>query len=100
MNANKLLFSIVNGGNPMIELLKQRKSALTVREVAEILSLSEREIYKLAASNRIPHFRIGASVRFDSESLVGWLESRMLTPSDRRLPSSARPRHERLSSIA
>jgi excisionase family DNA binding protein len=59
------------GGILMIELLKLKKSALTVREVAEILSLSEREIYKLAASNRIPHFRIGASVRFDSESLVG-----------------------------
>ena len=84
----------------MIELLKLRRSALTVREVAEILSLSEREIYKLAASNRIPHFRIGASVRFDSESLVEWLESRMLKPSDRRSPSSVRPHRERLSDIA
>ena len=84
----------------MLEELKAKRAALTVKELAKILSLSEREIYKLAASNQIPHLKIGASVRFDPPALVIWLEAKMLTPIIRHSPSSARPRHERLSDTA
>jgi excisionase family DNA binding protein len=84
----------------VLEELRAKRTAITVKELAKILSLSEREIYKLAASNQIPHLKIGASVRFDPPAVVIWLEAKMLTPTVRRSPSSARPHHERLSDIA
>ena len=84
----------------MLEELKAKRSAMTVKEVAEILSLSQREIYKLAASNQIPHFKIGSSVRFEPSMVLVWLEERMLMPTARRSPSSVRPHRERLSDIA
>ena len=54
----------------MLEDLKARRSALTVKELAELLSLSQREIYKLAATNQIPHFKIGSSVRFEPSTIL------------------------------
>ncbi len=84
----------------MLEDLKARRSAMTVRELAEVLHLSEREIYKLAASNQIPHLKIGSSVRFDAAAVLIWLEEKMILPTVRRSPSSVRPHRERLSNIA
>ena len=84
----------------MLEELRAKRAAMTVRELAEILNLSQREIYKLAASNQIPHFKIGASLRFDPPALVIWLEAKMLTPIVRRSPSPAHRRPERLPDIA
>jgi excisionase family DNA binding protein len=84
----------------MVNDLKARKSALTVRQLAELLSLSEREVYKLAANNQIPHIRIGSSVRFDPPTIAAWIETKTLTPASRHSPSSVHPRHERLPNIA
>lgn len=84
----------------MLEMLKTRQSALTVKDLADILSLSQREIYKLAATNQIPHFKIGSSVRFDPTTVLVWLEEKTLSPASRRSPSSVRPHHERQSNIA
>jgi excisionase family DNA binding protein len=50
----------------MLEELKAKRAAMTVKEVAKILNLSQGEIYKLAAANQIPHFkmvRLFASIR-------------------------------------
>jgi excisionase family DNA binding protein len=84
----------------MLEALRTRHSALTVREVAELLNLSQREIYKLAAMNQIPHFKIGSSVRFDPSTVLVWLEARMLTPLVRRPSSSLRPSRSQISKTA
>jgi len=58
------------------DFLDKRSTALTVSEVAEILSISERQIYKLASLNLIPHFRIGSSLRFDPSQLAAWLRQK------------------------
>jgi excisionase family DNA binding protein len=84
----------------MLEELRAKRSAMTVKEVAKVLNLSQREIYKLAAANQIPHFKIGTSVRFDPPAVVVWLERKMLTPAVRHSPSYARPHREHLSDIA
>jgi excisionase family DNA binding protein len=84
----------------MLEELKTKRKAMTVREVADILRLSEREIYKLAATHQIPHVKIGASIRFDPATVLAWLEERTLSPVNRRHPSSARPSRERVRNIA
>jgi excisionase family DNA binding protein len=62
----------------LADSLDTRTNALTVSEVAELLSISQRQVYKLAASNRIPSFKIGGSVRFDPSAFAAWLRQRMV----------------------
>ena len=69
--------------------LDGRTNALTVSDVAELLNISERQVYKLAAENRIPSFKIGGSVRFDPAAFAAWLRQK-IEPSSVRLTGSAR----------
>jgi excisionase family DNA binding protein len=62
---------------------------VTVSDVAELLNISERQVYKLAAENRIPSFKIGGSVRFDPAAFAAWLRHKF-EPSSVRLVGSAR----------
>ena len=66
-----------------------RTNALTVSDVAALLNISERQVYKLAAENRIPSFKIGGSVRFDPAAFAAWLRQK-IEPSSVRLFSSGR----------
>ena len=61
----------------LVEILQEKSQALTVSELAILLRISQRQLYKLAAGNRIPSFKIGASVRFDPASVAAWLGQRM-----------------------
>jgi excisionase family DNA binding protein len=63
------------------ELIVSRKSAMTVAQVAEILSVSERLIYQLVAAGEVPHFRIGAAVRFEPKTLSAWLNEKLQASS-------------------
>jgi excisionase family DNA binding protein len=69
--------------------LDGRTNALTVSDVAELLNISERQVYKLAAENRIPSFKIGGSVRFDPAAFGSWLRQK-IEPASVRLVSSVR----------
>lgn len=51
--------------------------ALTADDLAELLSLSKVQIYKLAARGTLPSFRIGMSLRFDPHSVAAWLRERV-----------------------
>jgi excisionase family DNA binding protein len=46
---------------------------MTVREVADFLKVTERTIYRLAAKNQIPSFKVGGSWRFRRTDLVKWM---------------------------
>lgn len=56
------------------EKLASFDRALTVKEVATLLSVDPDTIYKQVRSGDFPHFRIGTSVRFDPKKLSDWLE--------------------------
>lgn len=58
-------------------------SALTVFDVATLLNISERQVYKLVAQHRIPCFKIGGSIRFDPSAFAAWLRQKMAPASDR-----------------
>lgn len=73
----------------LADSLDGRTNALTVSDVAELLNISERQVYKLAAENRIPCFRIGGSVRFDPAAFAAWLRQK-IAPSSVRPVGSAR----------
>ena len=59
----------------LTEVLGTRATALTVAEVAVLLNVSERQVYKLAADGRIPCFKIGNSIRFDPAAFASWLRA-------------------------
>jgi len=46
---------------------------LTIKEVAEYLKVNERTIYRLAASNELPGFRVGNAWRFKRSDLDDWM---------------------------
>jgi excisionase family DNA binding protein len=60
----------------LVEILKSKTGALKVAEVAELFGVTPQHIYKMAASGRIPSFRISGSVRFDPDELAAWLKEK------------------------
>lgn len=65
----------------VVDILRKRNTPLTVEELAPILHVSPRQLYKLAAANRIPNFKIKMSVRFDPEDICEWFEEKLLPAS-------------------
>jgi excisionase family DNA binding protein len=61
----------------LVDHIRGKPRALTVRELAAVLNVSERQIYKLAAEHRIPGFKIGGSLRFDPVAIALWLREKM-----------------------
>jgi len=49
------------------------KPALTVQQVAEILSVNERTVYRMVSKGELPGFRVAGSWRFLSEDLEAWI---------------------------
>lgn len=49
----------------LVEQLRSRKKALTVDELAGLLCIGIRTLYKEVEDNRIPFFRVRSSIRFD-----------------------------------
>jgi excisionase family DNA binding protein len=55
------------------EELETIAHALTAKNLAQLLQVSEVTIYKLAKANKLPSFRIGTAVRFDPRAVALWL---------------------------
>jgi len=73
----------------LVETLKSRTKALKVQEVADLLGVTPQHIYRMAATGRIPSFRISGSVRFDPEELATWLRDKQFpVTAGRRAPSA------------
>jgi excisionase family DNA binding protein len=62
------------------QILEQKKSALRANDIARVLDLSEKQIYKMAAAGEIPSLRIANSVRFDPHDFAEWLRTRSSAP--------------------
>lgn len=46
---------------------------LTIKHVADYLKVTERTIYRLAASKRIPAFKVGGAWRFSRTDISNWI---------------------------
>ena len=55
--------------------IERHKRALTVPELAEITSISDKQIYSLIKRRAIPYYRIASSIRFDPKNTADWLRS-------------------------
>ena len=54
----------------LAERLRSKNKAPRVEELADLLGVAIRTVYKEVEDNRIPFFRIRSSIRFDH---IGWL---------------------------
>jgi len=61
----------------LVGCLNERRQALLVTDVAELLNVSERHVYKLVAAHLIPCFKVGGSIRFDPFAISAWLRQKM-----------------------
>jgi len=55
------------------EQLEKMAHALTAKNLAQLLQVSQVTIYKLAQAHKLPSFRIGTAVRFDPRAVAQWL---------------------------
>jgi excisionase family DNA binding protein len=53
--------------------------ALTVAELAFMLALSIKTIYKMVEAGRIPYMRVFGSIRFDPATTAAWIQSKSLS---------------------
>jgi excisionase family DNA binding protein len=61
----------------LIEQLRSKKKALTVEELAGLLCVAVRTLYKEVEDEHIPFFRVRTSIRFDPHQVADWLEMKM-----------------------
>lgn len=61
-------------GKPMSD---QPDEILTIDEVAAYLKAGKRTVYRLAASSKLPAFKLGGTWRFRRSDLDQWIGSRV-----------------------
>jgi len=64
------------GANDIFDRLGNHERLLTVKELAGILSISQKTIYSYVARNMIPYIKIQSSVRFRPKHIASWLSQR------------------------
>lgn len=60
------------------------KTALTVRDVAGLLNVDSKTVYRLAQRGELPGFKVAGSWRFMSDDIDGWIEAQKTAPRDQR----------------
>jgi excisionase family DNA binding protein len=63
----------------LAEIVEGKKEALRVTEVARILDVSIKKIYRMAALGQIPSLKISNSIRFDPHEVAMWLRNQSST---------------------
>jgi excisionase family DNA binding protein len=63
----------------LAEIVEGKKEALRVTEVARILDVSIKKIYRMAALGQIPSLKISNSIRFDPHEVAMWLRNQSNT---------------------
>ena len=61
-------------------------TALTVHEVARLLNVNERTVYRMAIRGELPGFKVGGHWRFLSEDIDKWIadqKKKLQEPSKR-----------------
>jgi excisionase family DNA binding protein len=73
MSTSPSVHLTVADNRDIIDSLESCEKLLTAREVARILSISEKTVYSYVSRNLIPHYKIEANVRFRARDLAYWL---------------------------
>ena len=70
------LTSNVTAEGDIFDRLADHQKLLTVKELAGILSISQKTIYSYVSRNMIPYVKIQSSVRFRPKHITSWLSQR------------------------
>jgi excisionase family DNA binding protein len=79
------------------ERIEKAPGALTAPQLAQYLEMSPTTIYDMAAKGRIPHIRIGSSIRFDPVVTARWLRSQEVAVGDMSRRKSSSVHQERVA---
>jgi excisionase family DNA binding protein len=52
---------------------------LTIDQLAERLGITVRHVRRLVAERRLPYYKVGRLVRFDSAEIEQWLQTRRIS---------------------
>lgn len=74
-NTREFEASVGVGSTDLATHIEHRHKALTVSELADILSLSKQQIYSLVQRGQIPSIKIAGSIRLDPVATANWLRS-------------------------
>ncbi len=58
----------------IFDSLESCEKLMTAREVARILSISEKTVYSYVSRNLIPHYKVEANARFRAKDVATWLK--------------------------
>lgn len=64
----------------------RRARLLTTTEVADMLSISPKSVYRYAAEGRLPYIKIESNLRFERQEILDWLEAKRFRPGLRKRP--------------
>lgn len=70
----------------LADVVEQKKEALRVEDVARILDISAKQIYKMAAKGQISSLKIANCVRFDPHDVAAWLRGQSCTNPTAAIP--------------
>jgi len=62
------------------------EQALTVKEVAVVLNVDEKPIYRLAQKGNLPGFKVAGAWRFQRADLQQWIDARKQQSGNRVEP--------------
>jgi excisionase family DNA binding protein len=57
----------------------QNDKVLSIREVASLLNVAERTIYRLAQNSELPGFKVAGTWRFMRQRIKNWVEERKIS---------------------
>ena len=86
----------------LIEELEARSGGIKVSDLAAILGVDDKHIYRMAARGQLPSFRVGGAVRFDPQEVAKWLRTKYGHENrpEKKPSRSAAPAENRASSVA
>ena len=70
----------------LADVVEQKKEALRVEDVARILDISVKQIYKMAAKGQIPSLKIANCVRFDPHDVAVWMRGQSFANPTAAIP--------------
>ena len=66
------------------EQIEQRTKAMTIDELAQLLDVSVKSLYKMVKSGTLPVIQLGDRIRLDPQSIADWLRARTIVTKSPR----------------
>ncbi|HEY3704422.1 MAG TPA: helix-turn-helix domain-containing protein [Terracidiphilus sp.] len=64
---------------PAVDLptrIERMDGAMSAPTLARLLGMGRSAVYEMASTGRIPHYRLGSTIRFDPAVVAAWLRQR------------------------